>query len=223
MTALLRHQVKNRYRTSFQGVTLRQRIRHRLHASDSRTALNPECDRTDLVSVLSSLSRSLRGGHSLRHAVIEAGNQESAGVIHFLAQRLSAGSALDQACAEFRARRTTRRRRPSTDDENSLVIGVMELAQAMGGDEARLIDSLVHSLIERRHVRHERQTQATTALSSMRLLTWLPIICGLWIVTESDSSRNFIFHTAAGRLCLIAGIVLNLMGRLWAERIVTSS
>ena len=223
MTSLTRHPVLDRVRKLRSGGSRRQHVLHRLSSIEPVRDSNHHHDPTDLVSVLSSLARSLRGGDSLRQAIAGAGNLESTGVIHFLAQRLSSDRSLDQACADFRAIHTARRRRPHSEDEAELVIGVIELAHSMGGDEARLIDSLIHSLIERRHIRHERQAHATTALSSMRMLTWLPVICGLWILTEKNSSRTFVLHTAIGRICLIGGIILNLLGRLWAQRIVLSS
>lgn len=223
MTLPISSQILNRVRSLHRGLTLHGHVRHRLRSINPVLGSDDRHDTIDLVSILSSLVRSLRARHSLQQAIIEAGNHQSAGIIRYLAERLSSGRSLDQACAEFRAIDSTYHRRQKSGDVSALVIGVIELAHSMGGDEARLIDSLIHSLIERQHIRQERQAQATTVLSSMRMLTWLPVVCGLWIITESTSSRNFVLHTTVGRICLIAGILLNLLGRFWANRIVTPS
>ena len=203
------------------GVTYRQRVRRRLAVHDDRH------DPSDLITALSSLTRILRSGQSLRQAIIEVGNHETSGVIHLLALRLSSGQSLDKACGDLLAKPHTARsiRLPGhqQETEGALVINVIELAYSMGGNEAQLIDSMIHTLIERRHIRLERQTQAATALSSMRMLTYMPVICGLWIVSESESSRTFIFHTAAGYICLGLGITLNVIGRVWSSLIVSSS
>lgn len=227
--SLAQQNIRHRLKNVRQGVTRRQQVRYRLHSMHSPSVIKDHSDITDVISALGSISRSLRSGCSLRHAITQSGNRPSAGVIHAVAQRLSTGQALDEACADLRiihpASRPSRRLRRTPQhlgNEASLVLSVIELAHSMGGDEARLFDSLIHTLIERRHIHNERQTQATTALSSMRMLTWLPIVCGLWIVTESPSSRTFIFHTTAGQICLVSGIALNLAGRTWARHIVNS-
>jgi Flp pilus assembly protein TadB len=41
-------------------------------------------------------------------------------------------------------------------------------------------------------------------------------------MAESPSSRSFLLHTTFGHICLIVGIFLNAIGRLWAKRIVDS-
>lgn len=227
--ALTQHDMLHRLKKVRQGVTRRQQVRYRLNSASSRDVIKAPSDITDVISALSSISRSLRSGCSLRHAITQAGNRQSAGVIYSLAQQLSTGHALDEACADLRTvrhasgrSRRLRRTPQNLGDETSLVVSVIELAHSMGGDEARLFDSLVHTLIERRHIHNERQTQAATALSSMRMLTWLPVVCGLWIITESPSSRTFILHTTVGQICLVSGIALNLAGRTWARHIVSS-
>ena len=207
------------------GWTLRQRVRHRLVSSPRPSNFGDHHDLTNLVSTLGALSRSLRSGSSLRQAIAEAGSHQTSGVLHLLDQRLRSGLSLEEACGEFwsapKSKRTFLRLRRIEADETALVIHVIELAHAMGGNEARLIDSLIHALIERQHIHSERQTQAATALSSMRMLTWLPIGCGLWIMTESPTSRSFIVHSTAGQICLVVGISLNFIGRHWAQRIVS--
>lgn len=100
------------------------------------------------------------------------------------------------------------------------MIRMIGLAHSMGGDEAGLLEATMHSLIERRHERLERSAQAATARASMRLLTWLPLICGLWMAAENPLTRQFLVETAGGRVCLVIGIVLNLLGRLWSRRII---
>ncbi|MFM7870191.1 MAG: hypothetical protein ACKPBG_00730, partial [Actinomycetota bacterium] len=74
-----------------------------------------------------------------------------------------------------------------------------------------------------RQERLERSAQAATVRASMRLLTWLPLICGLWIASENPLTRQFLVETSGGRICLVTGIVLNLLGRLWSRRIVGHS
>lgn len=197
---------------------LRRRIRHRLVSGEHRT------QPIDPMDELGNIGRSLHGGSTLRQAIIDAATTMPGGIMEVLARGLHAGYVLADVCAEVdRAYCTprTRRDRP-TAEERRLVVRVIGLAQAMGGEEVRLVDSLLHTLVERRQTRHQRLTQAATAMSSMRLLTWLPVGCGLWITTESVETRRFLLHTNGGRICLVAGAILNLIGRYWSQRIIDS-
>lgn len=100
------------------------------------------------------------------------------------------------------------------------MIQMIGLAHTMGGDQAGLLEATMTSLIERRQERLERSAQAATVRASMRLLTWLPLICGLWIASENPLTRQFLVDTPGGRTCLVTGGVLNLLGRLWSRHII---
>jgi tight adherence protein B len=172
---------------------------------------------TDFIAPLSTISRSLRSGSSLRQAISDSGSSKSSGIIYLVAQELSSGRSLDEICSDLRINTGQ-----DSGGDHILVLHVIELAHSMGGNEARLIDSLLDTLIERRQIHNERLAQAATALSSMRLLTWLPLVSGMWMMAESPSSRAFLLHTTFGHICLIVGIFLNSIGRLWAKKIVGS-
>lgn len=213
----------NQYR---HGLTYRQRVRRRLLNCDLEAVKKPRRkfakgfvndNPTDFFAPLSTISRSLRSGSSLRQAISESGTSNSSGIIYLVAQGLGSGRSLDEICSDLRM---------NTDQDAGgdqiLILHVIELAHSMGGNEAQLIDSLIDTLIERRQIHSERLAQAATALSSMRLLTWLPLLSGMWMMAESPSSRAFLLHTTFGHICLIVGIFLNSLGRLWARKIVGS-
>ena len=209
-----------------QGLTYRQRVRYRLMNGDLAAVSVPRRilakafiydNSIDLIAPLSTISRSLRSGSSLRQAISESGSSQSCGVIFLVAQGLSSGRSLDEVCSDLRMKTAQ-----DASGDQILILHVIELAHSMGGNEAQLIDSLTDTLIERRQIHSERLAQAATALSSMRLLTWLPLICGMWMMAESPSSRSFLLHTTFGHICLIVGIILNSIGRLWAKRVVGS-
>ncbi len=209
-----------------QGLTYRQRVRSRLMNGDLEAVRAPRRkfakvfindNPTDLIASLSTISRSLRSGSSLRQAISESGSSQSCGVIFLVAQGMSSGRSLDEVCSDLRMKTAQ-----DASGDQILILHVIELAHSMGGNEAQLIDSLTDTLIERRQIHSERLAQAATALSSMRLLTWLPLICGMWMMAESPSSRSFLLHTTFGHICLIVGIILNSIGRLWAKRVVGS-
>lgn len=195
----------------------RRRIRRRLDSS------NPDrhSSSDDAVVILGSLIRSLRAGLSLRQAIIECGSHETHGITSQLASRLRHGDSLSEICAEFPTSELRRRR--SSTDEDLLVVRVIGLAHTMGGDQAGLLESVSQSIVDRRMAHQERLAQSATAMSSMRLLTWLPIVSGFWVASENPATREFLIHSRGGPFCLLTGVTLNLLGRLWAHRIVHAS
>lgn len=196
----------------------RRQVRRRLTlGAHSTTDSSPT---TDPVLLLGALTRSLRAGLTLRQAIIECGARQTNGLAHRMTMQLQRGRSLADVCTEFPV--PNPRRRKGTSGEDLLVIRVIGLAHTMGGDEAGLLESVMRGIIERRQSRHERLTQAATVMSSMRLLTWLPVICGLWISAENPTTRHFLLGTPGGHVCLIIGLLLNLVGRFWSHRIVNA-
>lgn len=197
----------------------RRRIRRRLtlevrSPTDSSSTADP-------VVLLGSIVRSLRAGLTLRQAIIDCGNRQTNGLAHRMTVRLQRGRSLADVCTELSA--AIRSRRRTISDEDLLVVRVIGLAHTMGGDEAGLLEAVMYGIIEKRQSHHERLAQAATAMSSMRVLTWLPVICGLWIAAENPTTRHFLLHSPGGHICLISGCLLNLLGRLWSRRIVQAS
>lgn len=194
----------------------RRRIRHRLTQEiRSPTDSSPSADP---VVLLGSIVRSLRAGLTLRQAIIDCGTRQMSELAHRMTVQLQRGRSLADVCTELSASNRSRRR--TSSDESQLVVRVIGLAQTMGGDQAGLFEDVMHGIIERRRSHHERLTQAATAMSSMRLLTWLPAICGIWIAAENPTTRHFLLATTGGRICLSSGCLLNILGRLWSRRIL---
>ncbi|MGA0877666.1 MAG: type II secretion system F family protein [Ilumatobacteraceae bacterium] len=197
----------------------RRRIRQRL--TNEVWTPNEPPSASDPVHLLGSLIRSLHAGFTLRQAIIECGARQMSGLARRMTVQLQQGRSLADVCEELSTSKVQRRR--ALSDDELLVIRVIGLAHTLGGDEAGLLDSVMQAILDRRRSRNERLTQAATAMSSMRLLTWLPVICGLWIATEDPTTRRFLVEAPGGRICLICGILLNLLGRIWSRRIMGTS
>lgn len=195
---------------------VRRRIRRRL----TREVHSPadSSSTSDPVVLLGTIVRSLRAGLTLRQAIIDCGTRRTNGPVHRMTVQIQRGRSLADVCAELSA--SSRSRRRTISGEDLLMVRMIGLAHTMGGDEAGLLEAVMHSIIEKRRSRHERLAQAATAMSSMRLLTWLPVVCGLWITAENPTTRQFLLDTPGGHVCLISGCLLNLLGRLWSRRIV---
>ena len=78
----------------------------------------------------------------------------------------------------------------------------------------------METLRSRRHAAADRLTQASTAIASIRLLTWLPLVCAMWMVLDDAAVREVLFASPIGWACLVSGVVFNLLGRQWTNRLV---
>jgi tight adherence protein B len=101
-----------------------------------------------------------------------------------------------------------------------MALHVIALASEVGGDIAQQLDCLIDTLLDRSLAKAERETQAATATASIRLITWLPVVCGAWILGDSPAIRQVVFATPLGWVCLTMGIGLNFIGRAWTKRLV---
>ena len=59
-------------------------------------------------------------------------------------------------------------------------------------------------------------------MASTRLITWLPVVCAAWIVSDSPAIRKTMLATPLGWTCLALGIGLNLVGRIWTKKLINS-
>ena len=104
--------------------------------------------------------------------------------------------------------------------DHMMALHVIALASEVGGDIARQLDCLIDTLLDRSQAKVERQTQAATATASIRLITWLPVVCGVWILSDSPAVRHVLLATPLGWACLTIGVGLNFVGRTWTHKMV---
>ena len=94
------------------------------------------------------------------------------------------------------------------------------MSARVGGESTRHIEALADTLRARRQAAADRLTQASTAIASIRLLTWLPAVCALWMVVDDPAVRSVLLGSPIGWTCLVAGVAFNLLGRHWTNRLV---
>ncbi|MCX6534041.1 MAG: hypothetical protein NTW34_07625 [Actinobacteria bacterium] len=177
----------------FSQFTQRQRIKRRLTQATSFGNEN-------IIDSLSAMTRSLRSGQSLASSLHQASITEPCDLLIRLAAEMNNGQSLNQAC--------------------NFLIEADEKQNT--GDAAHHIDALIDTLLDRSYARQDRQAQASTAMASTRLITWLPVVCAAWIVSDSPAIRNTMLATPLGWTCLALGIGLNLVGRLWTKKLINS-
>ncbi|MDA2972758.1 MAG: type II secretion system F family protein [Actinomycetota bacterium] len=172
----------------------------------------------DCLFVAETIGRRLRAGSTLLEAIRHTSRVEPRGWLGTVMTDVRNGESLASAL-ESRLDHESSRRRP--DGDRVLTLRVLSLAARIGGEPSRHIESLSNTLRSRRTARADRISQASTALASIRLLTWLPIVCALWMIGDDPEVRHLLVATPIGWTCISLGVGFNLIGRRWTSRLVT--
>lgn len=173
---------------------------------------------SSLIDALSSMSRNTRSGLSLATALQISISHHPCDLFTQLHNLVSRGMALNTACHKILDDMSE----SAETTDHMMALHVIALASEVGGDIAQQLDCLIDTLLDRSLSQAERQTQAATATASMRLITWLPVVCGTWILSDSPAVRHVLLATPLGWACLTVGVGLNLVGRTWTKRLVRS-
>jgi len=173
---------------------------------------------SNLIDALSSMSRNTRSGLALTTALQISISHHPCDLFAQLHKLVARGVSINTACQKILDSK-------SESAENAdcvMALHVLALASEVGGDIAQQLDYLIDTLLDRSQAKIERQTQAATATASIRLITWLPVVCGAWILSDSPAVRHVLLATPLGWTCLTLGIGLNFVGRIWTHRMVHS-
>ena len=170
----------------------------------------------NLIDALSSMSRSVRSGLSLATALQISISQHPCDLFAQLHSLISRGMPLNTASHKL----LDDLPESAENTDHMMTLHVIALASEVGGDIARQLDCLIDTLLDRSQAKVERQTQAATATASMRLITWLPVVCGAWILSDSPAVRHVLLATPLGWACLTIGVGLNFVGRTWTHKMV---
>ena len=171
---------------------------------------------SNLIDALSSMSRSVRSGLSLATALQISITQHPCDLFAQLHSLISRGMALNTACHKLLDGSSE----SAENTDHMMTLHVIALASEVGGDIARQLDCLIDTLLDRSQAKVERQTQAATATASIRMITWLPVVCGVWILSDSSAVRHVLLATPLGWACLTIGVGLNFVGRTWTHKMV---
>ena len=171
-----------------------------------------------LPDFLESVARSLRSGSSLPKAAMETIEGPPALAwplpeeLKDVRAGIAAGAPFQQVLADWRTRRQLRAVR--------LAVAAMSLGAGVGGERARAIDGVAHTLREHQALRRELDVSAAQARLSAAVVAGLPLMFLLLTEAVGGQGGQFLLGTSAGLLCLVGGIVLNCAGAWWMRRIV---
>ena len=159
--------------------------------------------RTDLVTFLAAVARSVRAGSSPAQAVLSPPPASAA--LENLQQKLAGGSTLAVA---------------TTGEHPHLAL----LRACMHGESlsAAALDRAVESERSRVQAEHDISVAIAQAARSARVLTVLPFAFLLLATATSRSVRSHLFSPLPV-LAVGAGVALNLAGRRWMRRLVLAA
>jgi len=170
-----------------------------------------------LPDALTAVARDLRTNGSFRSSVARRSGEAGPLQRHFgrVQTAMELGESAERACASF--------------DSGSAAVADLATAATLlsvvaGGGRGgpRALDEGAAALRQRATVRAEVAALVAQAESSVRILASLPpLFVGLGIVT-GQSSALVLFTTSTGRLCLVIGVVLDVIGLFWMRSLVGS-
>ena len=171
-----------------------------------------------LPDFLESVARSLRSGSSLPQAALETIEGPPA-LAWPLQEELSkvragieAGVPFQQVLTDWKNERHLR--------SVTLAVAAMSLGAGLGGERARSIDGVAHTLREHLALRQELAVSAVQARISAAVVAALPLMFLLMADAIGGQGVRFLLETSAGMACLGGGIALNCVGAWWMRRIV---
>lgn len=169
-----------------------------------------------LPGALEAVARSLRSGASLRQAVEEAG--AAAGTGRVLAGELSRAAAeAAQGASLVSALEGVGARRPLPGVR--LGVAALCLGAETGGAQARAVDGVAATVRERLAVAAELRALSSQARISALVIGLAPIGFGAFAAATDPRTSQFLLHTSAGLILLIAGLILDALGWLWMQHL----
>lgn len=171
-----------------------------------------------LPDFLESVARSLRSGSSLPQAALEtiegppALSWPLSEELAEVRSGIAAGAPFQQVLEDWRDRRQLR--------AVALAVAAMSLGAGVGGERARSIDGVAHTLREHQALHQELAVSAAQARISAVVVAGLPLMFLLLAGAVGGQSGQFLLGTSLGIACLIGGVALNCAGAWWMRRIV---
>lgn len=176
----------------------------------------------DLPGAVSDLARSVRSGATLEVAVrevaVNAGGalgRELRGAVSLLDRGLGIDRVLDLW------------RRATVLDGVDLVVAACRFSSRHGTGPAQALDGVGAALVDRIEVDDEVMALAAQARTSVAVLVMLPPVGAAIFGLVEPAFSDVLTGTTAGRVCLVAGLALDLLGvavsRLLVRRAVTGA
>ena len=105
----------------------------------------------------------------------------------------------------------------------ALATRTLSVASNGGYGIANTLEKSASILREREHIALERRAQTAQIRLSTSVLSWIPLVICMWVITRQSETRTFLLSTPLGLMCIAVGLLFNIAGRNWIARIARSS
>ena len=105
----------------------------------------------------------------------------------------------------------------------ALVTRTLSVASNGGYGIANTVEKSASILREREHIALERRAQTAQIRLSTSVLSWIPLVICVWVITRQSDTRTFLLSTPLGLMCIAVGLLFNITGRNWIARIARNS
>ncbi|MFM8304047.1 MAG: type II secretion system F family protein [Actinomycetota bacterium] len=158
----------------------------------------------------------LRSGHTVATALADAAGTEDAVApdLERLLRRVVLGEPLETALSWWADTREL--------DAVRAVAGSLAVAAATGGAAADALEGLARSLRDQLGARAEAAALSAQARLSAVVVGVAPIAYVAFAAAVDPASAAILVSSPVGRVCLVTGIALDLLGVQWMRRIVRS-
>jgi tight adherence protein B len=168
-----------------------------------------------LPDVLKLTASSLRAGFSLVQgldSVTRQVREPSRGELQRVLAEARLGRPIDEALVDAAARIHNR-------DFTESVVAV-RIQQETGGNLAGLFDTLAETMVQRLQMRRQVKTLTAEGRLSAYILGIMPLALGIFIFVVDRPYELVLFHSSAGRIMLVGGLVLIVAGFFWMYKTV---
>lgn len=192
-------------------------VLHRLTSTADSPAARKTSDELTVSDFLDAMARDVHSGYSLNLAFMQCAQRFphlawwTDPIAHHCLQGKSLAIAISLASPA------------SQDSHFSLAARTLSVASNGGFGIANSLEKCAAILRERTQLVEERNAQTAQIRLSTALLSWIPLAICVWVLIHQSIARKFLLHSPLGLMCLLTGIGLNVVGRIWMSRITQTS
>ena len=170
-----------------------------------------------LPLALEQIAAHLRGGGTVGHGVaaLAGGDGPLAGDVRRVQARADLGVGLADALAAWPVERDLR--------DVRAVAGALAVAETLGGRSAHALDGLAASLRDRIGAAAEARSLSAQARLSAVVVGASPLAYLVFSALVDPGSVGVLVGTGTGRVCLVVGLLLEVVAGLWMRRILAST
>lgn len=164
-------------------------------------------------AALDVVAGSLRGGSALPTALADAASVGGrlGAELETMTRHVRDGRPLPEVVEEW----------ARADDPATALAGAsLTLAASVGGPGADAVEAAAASLRERAAIEGEVAALSVQARLSAVILSVAPLGFAVLLVSLDPTSARFLLATPAGWACIVVGLVLDLAGAAWMQRLV---